>query len=155
MKPEGAKLQDAGISLKQCPEKMSGRKRLAYGTRKIGVLPAETSGQVKRKRKSQLCDDHHRFESGGRFDGLLPFAAVTSGLPTTRELKLRLASAEAKRCSRSVLKGEPQAEFDLTRRAERVNPRSEAYAIYVVSNGSGSVNLPRSSRQQSVQRCTR
>jgi hypothetical protein len=29
-KAEDAKLQDAGISLKQCPEKMSGRKRLAY-----------------------------------------------------------------------------------------------------------------------------
>jgi hypothetical protein len=81
-KAEGAKLQDAGISLKQCPEKISGRKRLAYGTRKIGVLPAETSGQVKRKRKSQLCDDHHRFENGARFEGLLPFAAVTSEWPT-------------------------------------------------------------------------
>jgi hypothetical protein len=65
---------------------MSGRKRLAYGTRKMGVLPAETSGQVKRKRKSQLCDDHHRFENGARFEGLLPFAAVTSEWPTTREL---------------------------------------------------------------------
>jgi hypothetical protein len=53
-----------GTSLKQCLEKMSGRKRLAYGTRKIGVVPAETLGQVKRKRKSQLCDDHHRFENG-------------------------------------------------------------------------------------------
>jgi len=29
-KAEAATLQDAGISLKQCPEKMSGRKRLAY-----------------------------------------------------------------------------------------------------------------------------
>jgi hypothetical protein len=28
-KAEAAKLQDEGISLKQCPEKMSGRKRLA------------------------------------------------------------------------------------------------------------------------------
>ena len=63
------KLQDAGISLKQCPEKVSGRKRLAYGTRKIGVVPAETLEQVKRKRKSQLCDDHHRFENGTRFEG--------------------------------------------------------------------------------------
>ena len=60
------------------PRRMSGRKRLACGTRKIGVVPAETSGQVKRKRKSQLCDDHHRFENGARFEGLLPFAAVTS-----------------------------------------------------------------------------
>ena len=84
-KAEAAKLQDAGISLKQCPEKMSGRKRLAYGTRKIGVVPAETLGQVKRKRKSQLCDDHHRFENGARFEGLLPFAAVTSEWPTTRQ----------------------------------------------------------------------
>jgi hypothetical protein len=31
---------------------MSGRKRLAYGTRKIGVVPAETLEQVKWKRKS-------------------------------------------------------------------------------------------------------
>ena len=85
-KAEGAKLQDAGISLKQCLEKMSGRKRLAYGTRKMGVLPAETSGQVKRKRKSQPCDDHHRFENGARFEWLLPFAAVTSEWPTIREL---------------------------------------------------------------------
>ena len=83
-KAEGAKLQDAGISLKQCPEKMSGRKRLAYRTRKAGVLPAETSGQVKRKRKSQLCDDHHRFENGARFEGLLRFAAVTSGWRSCR-----------------------------------------------------------------------
>jgi hypothetical protein len=29
-KAEAAKLPDAGISLKQCPEKMSGRKRLGY-----------------------------------------------------------------------------------------------------------------------------
>jgi hypothetical protein len=29
-KAEAAKLQDAGISPKQCPEKMSGRKGLAY-----------------------------------------------------------------------------------------------------------------------------
>ena len=81
-KAEAAKLQDAGISLKQCPEKMSGRKRLAYRTRKIGVVPAETLGQVKRKRKSQLCDDHHRFENGARFEGVLRFAAVTSGWST-------------------------------------------------------------------------
>ena len=68
-KAEAAKLQDAGISLKRCPEKKSGRKRLAYRSRKIGVVPAETLGQVKRKRKSQLCDDHHRFENGARFEG--------------------------------------------------------------------------------------
>ena len=64
------------------PRKMSGRKRLAYGTRKIRVVPAETSGQVKWKRKSQLCNDHHRFENGARFEGRLRFAAVTSGWPT-------------------------------------------------------------------------
>jgi len=67
------------------PRKMSGRKRLAYGTRKVGVLPAETSGQVKQKRKSQLCDDHHRFENGARFKWLLRFAAVTTGWPTRPE----------------------------------------------------------------------
>jgi hypothetical protein len=66
-KTEAAKLPDAGISLKQCPGKMSDRKRLAYRTREIGVAPAETSAQVNRKRKSQLCDDHHRFENGARF----------------------------------------------------------------------------------------
>lgn len=55
------------------------------------MLPAETSGQVKRKRKSQLCDDDHRFENGARFEGLLRFAAVTSGWPTTRpELRILL-----------------------------------------------------------------
>src|SRR5271169_2921837 len=37
---------------------------------------------MKQKRKSQLCDDHHRFENGTRFEGLLHFEAVTSGLPT-------------------------------------------------------------------------
>ncbi len=31
-KAEAAKLQDAGISPKQCPKKMSGRKRVAYRT---------------------------------------------------------------------------------------------------------------------------
>jgi hypothetical protein len=65
---------------------MSGGKRLAYGTSKIGVIPADTLGQVKRKRKSQLCDDHRRFENGARFQGLLPFAAVTSEWPTSRQL---------------------------------------------------------------------
>ena len=33
VKAEDAKLQDAGISPKQWPKKMSGRKRLAYRTR--------------------------------------------------------------------------------------------------------------------------
>jgi hypothetical protein len=33
-KAEAAKLPDAGISLKQCPEKMSGRKRLATELRR-------------------------------------------------------------------------------------------------------------------------
>jgi len=37
---------------------------------------------MKQKRKSQLCDDHHRFENGTRFEGLLHFEAVTSGWPT-------------------------------------------------------------------------
>ena len=32
----------------------------------IGVVPAETFGQAKRKRKSHLCDDHHRFENSAR-----------------------------------------------------------------------------------------
>jgi hypothetical protein len=49
------------------------------------VAPAETSAQVKWKRKSQLCDDHHRFENGARFEGLLRFAAVTCGWPTIRD----------------------------------------------------------------------
>ena len=78
-KAEAAKLQDAGISLKRCPEKKSGRKRLAYGSRKIGVVPAETLGQVKRKRKSQLCDDHHRFENGARFEGSCVCAKTSEG----------------------------------------------------------------------------
>lgn len=43
------------------------------------MAPAETSGQVKRKRNSQLCDDHRRFENGARFEGLVDFATVTSG----------------------------------------------------------------------------
>ncbi len=42
------------------PRKMSGGKRMAYWTGKIGTVPAETSGRV--KGKSQRCDDHHRFE---------------------------------------------------------------------------------------------
>jgi hypothetical protein len=33
-KAEAAKLQDAGISLKQCPRKMSGRKRLGSSTQR-------------------------------------------------------------------------------------------------------------------------
>ena len=36
-KAEAAKLQDAGISPKQWPKKMSGRKRLAYRTRRKSV----------------------------------------------------------------------------------------------------------------------
>jgi hypothetical protein len=30
-----------------------------------------------------VCDDHHRFENGARFEGLPRFAAVNSGWPTT------------------------------------------------------------------------
>ena len=52
------------------------------------MAPAETSGQVKRNRKSQLCDDHHRFENGARFEGLLRSAAVTSGWPTIHPVSL-------------------------------------------------------------------
>jgi hypothetical protein len=65
---------EAGISPKQS-QKNERQKKLAYGTRKIGVVPAETSGQVKRKRKSQLCDDHHGFENGARFKWLLRLPA--------------------------------------------------------------------------------
>jgi hypothetical protein len=36
---------------------------------------------VKRKRNSQLCDNHYGFENGTRFERLLGFAAVTSGWP--------------------------------------------------------------------------
>jgi hypothetical protein len=37
-----------------------------------------------------------------------------------------------------VLKRETQAELDLSRSTEGVNPRSDAHAIYVVSNGGSS-----------------
>src|SRR6266481_3025238 len=40
-KAEAAKLQDAGISPKQWPKKMCGRKRLAYPTRRKSVRRAD------------------------------------------------------------------------------------------------------------------
>jgi hypothetical protein len=45
---EAAKLPDAGISLKQCPEKMSGRKRLATELRNQSESP--TGAVVDRSR---------------------------------------------------------------------------------------------------------
>jgi hypothetical protein len=70
---------------------MSGRKRLAYGTRKIGVVPAETLGQVKRKRKSQLCDGHHRFENGARFEGSCVLQLLPGGRPLGSNRKRKMA----------------------------------------------------------------
>ena len=57
------------------------------------------------------------------------------------------ASGEAKGCSRSALKGEPQAEFDLAGSAERVDACSNAHPVHIVALWSGPVNLARSSRQ--------
>jgi len=50
------------------PEKMSGRKRVAYWTGKIDGVQAELCEQVKRNGKKQPCHDHHRFENGARFE---------------------------------------------------------------------------------------
>ncbi len=45
------------------------------------------NGQVKRKRKSQLCNDHHRFENGARFEWLLRFGRL---VPDGRQSASRL-----------------------------------------------------------------
>ena len=73
-KAEAARLQDAGISLKQCP-----RKRVAYPIRKIGAVSAELCEKAKRNRKNQPCNDRHSSHNSARFKWLLRFAAVTSG----------------------------------------------------------------------------
>ena len=69
-KAEDAKLQDAGISPKQCPEKW-GRKRAAYLTGKIGTVLAELCEQVKRNRKNQSRHGRHRFHNGAGLEWLL------------------------------------------------------------------------------------
>jgi len=55
-----------------------------------------------------------------------------------------------KRSSPLALEREPQAEFDLTRCAERVDAGAHAHAIHVVSGASGAVDLPCGSCQQSI-----
>jgi hypothetical protein len=47
---------------------------------------AQELKQVQRNRKDEPCHRHHRFENGARFEWVSRFAAVTSGLPTMREL---------------------------------------------------------------------
>src|SRR5207248_5621473 len=83
---------------------MSGRKRLACGTRKIGVVPAETLGRVKRKRKSQLCDDYYRFRKRYSIRGLCVLRRLLSGdgRPT---IQMR-SDCEPRRFFGSVRKGE-------------------------------------------------
>jgi hypothetical protein len=51
-----------------------------------------------------------------------------------------------------ILEGEPQSELDLPGGAERVNACSYPDAVYVVPGGSGSIDLSRGSRQQSIER---
>jgi len=54
---------------------MSGRKRLAYGTEKIGAVPAELPKSVKQSRKNHPYQSRHEFYNGARFEWLLRFAA--------------------------------------------------------------------------------
>jgi hypothetical protein len=49
-----------------------------------------------------------------------------------------------------ALEGYTQPEFDLSRRTERVDACSYPNAVYVMPGGSGSIDLSRGSRQQSV-----
>jgi len=67
-KAEAAKLQDAGISLKQC-QKNEAEKRLAYLNWKIGAVSAELCEQLKRNTKDSAVV-HHRsgFDDGSRFE---------------------------------------------------------------------------------------
>jgi hypothetical protein len=51
-KAEAAKLQDAGISPKQCPKKRSGRKRLAYRTRQQSAWGADRTSTSEAKERS-------------------------------------------------------------------------------------------------------
>ena len=54
-----------------------------------------------------------------------------------------------------ALEGEPQPELDLSGSTERVDACSYPNAVHVVSCASGSVDLSRGSRQQSIQRVAR
>ena len=53
---------------------MSGKKRPAYLTGKIGAVSAELCEQAKRNRKNQPCHDRHSSHNGARFKWLLRFA---------------------------------------------------------------------------------
>ena len=52
----------------------------------------------------------------------------------------------------SSLEGKPEPELYLSGSTERVDASSHPHAVYVVSRARGSVDLPRSARQQPVQR---
>ena len=51
---------------------------------------------------------------------------------------------------RELLEREPQAELDLARSAERVDARSNAYTVHIMTLWSGPIYLACSSRQQPV-----
>jgi len=53
---------------------------------------------------------------------------------------------------RLSLEGEPQPELDLPGGTERVNSRSDPNTVHVVPGRSGSIDLSRGSRQQSIER---
>jgi hypothetical protein len=53
------------------------------------------------------------------------------------------------------LESEPQPELDLAGGAEQVDACSYPNAVYVVPGGSGSIDLSRGSRQQSIERSPR
>src|SRR4029077_11168739 len=59
--------------------------------------------------------------------------------------------SEPEVASGSALEGDGQAELNLPWRPERINTRADSDAIYIVARGSGSVDLSRGSRQQSVE----
>ena len=55
------------------PRKMNGRKRLAYGAGKIGVLPAETSGQGEAEEKQSAVRRSPRIRKGCSIRGAPAF----------------------------------------------------------------------------------
>jgi len=70
-KAEAAKLPDAGISPKPWPKKKSGRKRLAYSTRRKSVRRADHVNMREEKKRSRMyargccpLEELHRSEGG-------------------------------------------------------------------------------------------
>jgi hypothetical protein len=85
-KAEAAKVPDAGISVKQCPEKLAAEKCWPAEPERSVRCRQKLCEQAKRNRKNQPCHDRHSSHNGARFKWLLRFAGGCVPLADHQEL---------------------------------------------------------------------